>query len=349
MSESYEPQGFAMGPFRLNTGSPKTLGTIPEVALECPHGGLQRTKARRARRARAKVKKLQALADSAPPDLVGEALSRHLYPDEWVRRDEIEAARTIKAARHEHYMDFLSAMSQYLDEKVISTSESYAEFLRHYTPGHPIDKARLRLVNTSVLKTKHQETNNVLGAIPRVATINHDIFPVSYTAPPQMGMPDYEPQSGSLETCANLLDSYESVVASPLYGQVISLLRWEKPLLSSAALLATCISLFILRTCVLTVNFLLGMVTGVFLINKPNLYRYSPQAGAPIASTDGKAFTGTQSSKTLHDKPSGVAPPGVTLHPYGAASFGGVYNKPKPVPKLKEPQPNFMGGFAVGI
>jgi hypothetical protein len=134
--------------------------------------------------------------------------------------------------------------------------------LRHGTPTPTINFEHFPAANIPAIER----------SIKRARAVNEP-------TPPQLGMPDYEPQSGSLETCANLLDSYDKVVASPLYGQVISLLKWEKPLLSTAALLATSFALFVIKTCVMTFHFLFGCLIGVIFINKPPSYKYAPQSG----------------------------------------------------------------------
>jgi hypothetical protein len=233
------------------------------------------------------------------PHVVPTKLSTHM--DHVRRFGEIRKLHRSK----EHYELYLENLNNHSRVVLQDSQVTQAEFLSLYRgvqlTWREIQHADFSSIGVSLQNTPHGYL--FVRSIPEEATINHDLFPyqeqaskarpslptlvngnlflntLGWNAPPQMGMPDYEPHSGSLETCANLLDSYDKVVASPLYGQVISLLKWENPLLSTAALLATSLALFIIKTCVMTFNFLFGCLIGVIFINKPSPYKYSPQSG----------------------------------------------------------------------
>jgi hypothetical protein len=193
--------------------------------------------------------------------------------------------------------------------------------------------------------------------VPRVQPIRRSMFTLDrMPAAPQPGMPDYVPQSGILETCAKLDESYETLVASPLFDRVISLIRCDSPLASVAAFLATLLFTIFLRTVVLTSTFLLGALLGVSLTKRPTPYsglRFSPQAGY-LGPDDGHLFTGVKpkvkpkadpKKKDTQQKSQQEPPPAEYIPPYGSANFGG------PAPPKKDPHRHDgpLNGFGVGI
>jgi len=395
MSETYEPQGF-LG-LKVNTIKPDSPSSASMCDDPLHRTGLQRTHSRKARRVRAKQRERERILANLGANASREEKQWALYPKAMKQRTDADRRKQERIAKHAAYVDFMKEYVYKYGSHKIFIKEDYDAFCKYYDNPTQFPKSAMY---EDILLRYNQYRSNRFGAKPAV---NLSQFPranipaisqypslthISNSGwkgtPPQLGMPDYDPeydqysvqagsvpsipepplytpQSGVLEACESVSNMVEEIVASAAFSQLTDLCTFKRPLFSIVVLSLVTLALQVFRYTVLTVNFLSGLLLGMLYGNSRSKYPYVPHS-SPLSSDDGAAFTGRKTVSSV--RPASASAPGISVT---ATQGWGMSNRgaPKQIQKIAgaSPQPRItppkaakkdpfdgkLSGFGVGI